>query len=517
MDDFARFFDNSLDLNGIASPQGRFRRVNIAWERTLGWTAAEVCAVPWLELVHPEDRQSTIDAGQRLFAGHAIVAFENRYRHKDGSYRLIQWHAEQVNGEAYCRGRDVTEERAQLVLRASLEKVDDLRERGPWFFAIFDNAPFAMALTKMPELVTVGVNDAFLKLFEFARDEVVGRTSLDLRLADPDSRECVRKELRERGVVRDFECVRQTKSGARVLLLLNVDPVDVDGDAYVLTSVRDITQRDRAEQERVRLVEQLRVMNTALEDRVRSRTAELSQTLREREALLREKISLLQEVHHRVKNNLQMISSLLNLQARQIRDPEARAIFLESQGRVRSIALLHENLYQSEDLGRVDMQEYVDKLVATLRRSYGPTGSSAHFAISIERVYLPVDAAVPCGLIVNELVTNALKHAWGTVAPRTTTPPASLRPTIVDSRDGAMPKEVHIEMRRAGDELTLRVADNGLGFAATVDPSRDETMGLTLVRDLTAQLRGHVEFATANGARCTVRFPAPNPENGGRS
>ena len=734
MDDFARFFDNSLDLNGIANAEGYFRRVNIAWERTLGWTAPEISASPWLDFVHPDDRQAAIDAGQRLLAGESVTSFENRYRCKDGRYRLIQWHVESVGGEAYCSGRDVTEERSRPALRANLEGEDGLRERGPWFFAIFDSAPFAMALTTMPEGVTVSVNNAFLDFFEVARHEVVGRTSLDLGIADPESRARLAAELRDRGTVRDFECVRRTRSGARVTLLLNLDPITVEGASYVFTSVRDITSastaaaelralvdnlpelawtarpdgfidfynrrwyeytgttyeemqgwgwqsvhdpnelprvmagwtrsiatrqpfdqtfplrrkdgmfrwfltrvapmfddggelvrwvgintdvddqrrdqealleiaaviesaddaiitdgldgrirswnpgatrllgygaeemvgqsvmrlvpedrtaeelhirgriraeehvrhletvrkkkdgslvdvsltvspvhdngggvvgasrimrdvtaRNQGEQERVRLVVQLQALNVDLEERVRSRTAELSKTLEERESLLREKTSLLQEVHHRVKNNLQMISSLLNLQARQIKDEETRGIFLESQARVRSIAILHESLYQSKDLGRIDMKQYIDKLVGTLIRTYK---RSARVVAEVESLQLPVDLAVPCGLIVNELVTNALKHAFP-------------EPHNVEGN------EIHIAMRRDDDDVTLLVSDNGSGFGDAVDPTRAETMGLALVRDLSLQLRGVAEFATANGARCTIRFPAPR--DGARS
>lgn len=736
-DDFARFFEGALDLNGIAAADGYFRRVNAAWERTLGWTAEEIGATPWLDFVHPEDRETTADAGRRLFTGDSILSFENRFRCRDGSYRLLQWHAEAVGDEAYCSGRDVTLERARLV-DAAVERVDALRGRGPWFFAIFDHAPFAMTVTTRAGGVTVAVNDAFLKLFDFTRDQVLGRTSVDLGIADPESRVALAKELAEHGVVRDFECLRRTRTGARVVLLLNVDAIEVDGDSYVLTSVRDITResdaanelrslvdhlpelawtarpdgfidfynrrwydytgtryedmegwgwqsvhhpdelprvmeswarciatrepfeqtfplrgkdgvfrwfltrvapifddlgelvrwvgintdvddqrrhqellaqttalvdsaddaiitkdldgtirswnpgatrllgyetaevvgqpitlllpldrydeerrivdevrtgsvaryetvrrkkdgslvavsitvspvRDRtgaivfaskimrdisernlAERERARLVKELQAFNLDLEERVRSRTAELSRTLNEREALLREKTSLLQEVHHRVKNNLQMISSLLNLQARQIKDPDTRAVFLESQTRVRSIALLHESLYQSADFGRVDIEDYVEKLLATLLRTYGEASGRARLATHALEVYLPLEAAVPSGLIVTELVTNALKHAFVD---------APLAPG----------NEIRVEVRRDGDRVTIRVADNGAGFAGTIDPARDETMGLTLVRDLAQQLGGQAEFENVGGARCTVSFPSPNPEPGGPS
>ena len=232
---------------------------------------------------------------------------------------------------------------------------------------------------------------------------------------------------------------------------------------------------------------ELKALVDHLEERVQDRTAEVVKTLQESESLLREKTSLLQEVHHRVKNNLQMISSLLNLQARAIKDSDTRALFRETQGRVRSIALLHESLYQSADLGRVDMRGYVDKLVGTLTRTYR---QSARIVVEIDQIQLPADLAVPCGLIVNELITNALKHAFP------------------DSRD-IENNDIRVEMRRVADEFSLVVADNGSGFADAVNPIRAETMGLTLVRDLSAQLRGHAEFSMENGARCSVRFPVP--------
>jgi two-component sensor histidine kinase len=203
--------------------------------------------------------------------------------------------------------------------------------------------------------------------------------------------------------------------------------------------------------------------------------------------------AMLQEIHHRVKNNLQMISSLLNLQARQIPNEEARAAFRDTQGRVRSMALLHESLYQSDDLGRIDMRDYVDKLIAMMLRAHGPAGAGAAIRASVDRVLLPIDVAVPCGLIVNELVTNSMKHAFR------------------DIKHGA--PEVRVEMHRSGREVVITVRDNGAGFAEAFDPARDESMGLTLVRDLSDQLRGQFELANEAGARCMVTFLAP--EGGG--
>ena len=341
-------------------------------------------------------------------------------------------------------------------------------------------------------------NPGAMRLLGYRADEIIGLPVTQLIPEDRWEEEArILEQVRTGRGDFHIETVRKKKDGTLVHVSLTVSPIfDRSGHVVAASKImRDSTARNLAEQERVRLVEQLQGMNSALEDRVRSRTSELSQTLLEREALLREKTSLLQEVHHRVKNNLQMISSLLHLQARQVHDKGARAAFLETQGRVRSIALLHESLYQSDDLGRVDMREYVDKLVGTLKRTFGAGAAHPRITAGIDSVYLPVDAAVPCGLIVNELITNALKHAF--VNPR-----------------AAAHNEIRIEMRRDDDDLVLQVADNGAGFAVAVDGSGDETMGLTLVRDLSVQLRGHAEFASANGACCTVRFPAPDSAKG---
>jgi two-component sensor histidine kinase len=234
-------------------------------------------------------------------------------------------------------------------------------------------------------------------------------------------------------------------------------------------------------------------------------TRDLSERKRAEDAMtaaLAERTAMLQEIHHRVKNNLQMIASLLHLQSRQIQDAEARSLFLEARGRVRSIALLHESLYQSPDLGRVDMHEYVSKLVLALQQMFHSDTPSPRIVQSVDQVHLSVDMAVPCGLIIHELVTNALKHAFLGKEP--------------SSKD-----EIRIEVAREHDDITLTVADSGVGFAHAVDPTADETMGLTLVRDLTAQLQGNVRFLSTPGARCIVTFAAPeavplsNKEQGG--
>jgi two-component sensor histidine kinase len=201
-------------------------------------------------------------------------------------------------------------------------------------------------------------------------------------------------------------------------------------------------------------------------------------------ALVGEKELLLREVHHRVKNNLQIISSLLSLQASQSRDPRIVAMLRESQGRVRAIATIHEKLQQSGSVARVDLAEYIRGVASQLFSSYGGAGRIL-LLMDIEPLELALDTAIPCGLIVNELVSNALKHAFE------------------DGRHG----EIRIEMGRMEDgRLRLLVADNGIGLP---EPGlvREGSLGLELVKALAEQLGGTLEVTRdAPGATFTIRF-----------
>jgi two-component sensor histidine kinase len=194
-------------------------------------------------------------------------------------------------------------------------------------------------------------------------------------------------------------------------------------------------------------------------------------------ASLREKEVLLKEIHHRVKNNLQVISSLLNLQARHLVDPAARDIFNESQNRVLSIALVHEKLYQSASLSHVNFGDYTAALLENLFYTYNTIDRRIAKVISVD-VDLPIDLAIPCGLIINELTTNSLKHAF----------PAGRPGTI----------RVLVEKRELG-AIELIVADDGVGMPAGLDPRKTDSVGLDLVFIFAKQLHASVEVDRHGG------------------
>jgi predicted ATPase/two-component sensor histidine kinase len=210
-------------------------------------------------------------------------------------------------------------------------------------------------------------------------------------------------------------------------------------------------------------------------------------------ALLEEKDALLKEMHHRVKNNLQLISSLLNLQASRIEDPHIASLFADSRDRVRSMALVHENLYRTGDYARVSMRRQLGSLCAQLQRAHRLPGRDVSLRTELADLHLDIDKAVSCGLIVNELVSNAFKHGF----------------------DGRMSGQVEVllEQPRPG-QGRLTVRDDGIGFGAAGMPPLEHasSLGLQLVSDLVHQLRGETEISTVMETRFTVTFPlSPQP------
>ena len=203
------------------------------------------------------------------------------------------------------------------------------------------------------------------------------------------------------------------------------------------------------------------------------------------QASLREKEALLREIHHRVKNNLQIISSLMSLQAEHLPDEGARKMLKESQTRIRSMAFIHEKLYQSRDLSKVDFTSYIRSLAASLFQSYKINPGQVQLEADLEDVSIDINSAGPCGLLVNELISNALKHAF----------PAE--------RNGT----VRIGLRREADAIiTLRVADDGVGFPEGLDFRKADSFGLQILGLLVEQLDAKIELDTTSGTAFTISF-----------
>lgn len=203
-------------------------------------------------------------------------------------------------------------------------------------------------------------------------------------------------------------------------------------------------------------------------------------------ASLKEKYLLLQEIHHRVKNNMQVISSLIRLQSGYIKDNKYLEVFRESQNRIKSMALIHEKLYQSGDLIHIDFGKYIKNLADSLIRSYGVNPEKVPIRVNAEDIMLEIDSAIPCGLLVNELVSNSLKHAFP------------------EGEQG----EITIVFRATGeDEIELSVSDNGVGAPEHLDFRNAESFGLRLVAILAEdQLQGKIKLNRDQGTEFSVTF-----------
>ena len=208
---------------------------------------------------------------------------------------------------------------------------------------------------------------------------------------------------------------------------------------------------------------------------------------------LNEKEILLKEIHHRVKNNLQIISSLLQLQSGSLKDTQHFNIFQESQNRIRSMALVHEKLYQSTDISKINFSDYIKGLVQFLFRSYNISKLGIKLNLNIENYFLSLDTAIPCGLIINELISNSLKYAF---------------PSVEKSESPTVNREIFISLNKNNDGKFILIAgDNGIGLPKMFDPlNNPSTLGLRLVNMLANQINSQIEFDNTKGAKFILTF-----------
>jgi two-component sensor histidine kinase len=216
------------------------------------------------------------------------------------------------------------------------------------------------------------------------------------------------------------------------------------------------------------------------------REARMRREGKQAEKVLREKEALLGEIHHRVKNNMQVVSSLLALQARAVSNDETKRMLEDTRNRIHSMAMLHETLYESGELAAVDFPKYILQMTNYLFRSYGVESERIRVHTDVEDVNLNLDAALPCGLLVNEVITNALKHAFP------------------EGRGG----EVRIVLReRLPGAAGLELSDDGVGLPEGLDWATSRSLGLRLIRELARQLSATLDIESARGTRVRLTFP----------
>ncbi|MBW4256795.1 sensor histidine kinase [Methanobacterium subterraneum] len=332
----------------------------------------------------------------------------------------------------------------------------DLKESERKFREIFNKANDMISVNVMNEDGIPGkfleVNEVVSKRLGYTNEELLSMTPTDL--VSPEKSDLIQvnaEKLFKKGQ-NTFEIVLVTKDGKEIPVEVNNHFIDYNGKRVSLAVSRDITDRKKSE-------EQLK-------------------------SSLEEKIVLLREIHHRVNNNLQIISSLFNLQSNYV-DENSKDILMASQSRVKSMAMIHEKLYQSPDLTRINMKDYIESFVSGLFSLYMVETTAIHLQTDLEDIEMGIDTAIPVGLIINELVTNSLKHAF----------PAGNEGGIIE-----------ISFRKEGELLTLKIADNGIGLPERRKIETKKSLGLQLVSNLVNQLDGTMMVSGENGTEVKLQF-----------
>ncbi|MHB8055822.1 MAG: sensor histidine kinase, partial [Candidatus Aminicenantales bacterium] len=304
----------------------------------------------------------------------------------------------------------------------------------------------------------LAANDAMIRMFGYISLKELQTTMVHDRYTDPVERAKIVEGLKLEGESLNREVLLKRKDGTTFHALTSS------------TLVHDETGR----------IDYIEGTVVDISDLVQSKAA-LQSTLREKETLLK-------EIHHRVKNNMQVVSSLLSLQSQYLRDPEAITAFKDSQNRIRSMAMIHESLYRSDSLSRIDFAAYIRNLAQALIGSQAKYPGRIELRMNIEPVNFDLKTAIPLGLIINELVSNALKYAF----------PMDRKGTITIGLQ-----------HQTNDEFLLSVKDDGVGLPEDMEIGQSKSMGLQLVETLTGQLDGRIQLGPPPGADLRISFHAP--------
>lgn len=441
-----RFFSISMDLLCIASIQGRFIRINESWKEVLGYTSDDLKGQLVLDFIHPEDLASTREILSLLESGREVRNFVNRYRAKDGTYQYLEWRARPHGSMIYAAARDVTEK----IRKEEALKKSEARYRGVL------NSQLDLIVRVTPDNLLTYVNDAYCHKFGKDRESLIGNKFLPL--VHPEDQESTMKAMEGLAVPPHRIYVEQramTVDGWRWLAWEDYAILDDQGNIQEIQGVgRDITESKENEQQLIKS--------------------------------LAEKDVMLKEIHHRVKNNLQIISSLLYLQGAASENEVIVKALQNSQSRVEAMALLHEKIYNASDLSRVDLLDYLENLGRQIHEFYADSGAAVSFKVLGESLCLNIEKTIVCGLIFNELMANALQHAF------------------VGISEGAVTLSVE---KVSEDTVQLTVTDNGIGFPDSLCLDTVETLGLQLVRNLSQQMEGSLEVIRSPQTRFQIQFP----------
>jgi len=432
----------------MLDPRGNIVSWNAGAQRIKGYTAEEVIGHHFSMLYSPEDIALKLPQQELEQAARTGRCEMQGWRFGRGGKRFM----------AHVVITAITDNTGQLSGFAKITRdISTHHHAEQRFQQVVESAPNAMVMINAHGTIEL-VNAQAERVFGYTRSELVGQQVellVPQRFAQmhPAVRNTFFHDPLSRPMGQGRDLYARRKDGSEFPVEIGLNPIETDEGTKVLSAIVDISDRKQKEQKI--------------------------------QAALEEKNILLGEIHHRVKNNLQIVHSLLDLQSSRISDPVALEMLRDSQNRIRSMALIHQSLYLSNDFARVNIGNVLEALIPTLMESYSVDHSRIRYSLTSTDVLLPINLAIPCGLIINELIANALKHAFP------------------DQRNGM----ISVELAHSdGNNVLLAVSDDGIGIDAHIDLQKTDTLGLQLVHLLADQLGATLTINRAKPTRFELHF-----------
>jgi len=386
-------------------------------------------------------------------------AFEKFELALNGSQQTFMWWGKRKNGEVFPKeltlnpGHYFGEKVVIAVARDISEKYAKdkiLKQNEELFRQLFQNSPMGIALLDQHNDVMM-INDGFEKIFGYNLEDLKGLCLDDLIV--PEGHQHQAADLSNSESPFTYTSKRKHKNGKLVDVLICGVPVKIEGNTIAIYGIYvDISDRIKSEQKNI-------------------------ESLKEKEILL-------SEIHHRVKNNLAVITGLLELQSHNLESHEAKSALKDSQLRINSMALIHEKLYQSDSLSQINFHRYIKELIDVIQQSHFKSDTNLSINLDVENIKFPITKAIPCGLIINEIVTNSLKHAFVGIE----------NPTI------------SISLRKEEENILLTVSDNGIGLPDKFENLKTNSLGIILIKTLSNQIESTLSVNGLNGTVYNFQF-----------